>query len=180
MTGAYSGGGTNLRQCEQAVGQMIWSTDCRNTEQNEKMAAMLSEMDSQFGAVVDPLYEVEGGVMYWFAKLVKDQIATIKAQTGAIKAVFANPPYNFGKINMKLGEAEAGPFPATKRKRSGAILKKPEQVELVQQFTKDGSLRFLSTAPSKPYSKKYSDFSESGEGVAVLHDLHRPKTFKGV
>ena len=71
---------------------MIWLTDCGNTAQNDKMAAILSGMDSQFGAVVDPLCEVQGGVMYWFAKLVTDQVTTIKAQTDAIKAVFANPP----------------------------------------------------------------------------------------
>ncbi|MCJ1344113.1 hypothetical protein MMC31_002316 [Peltigera leucophlebia] len=131
------------------------------------MAAILSGMDGQLGAVVDPLCEVKGGVMYWFAKLVEDQIATIKAQTDAIKAVFANPPYDFGKINMKLGEAEAEAFPAARKKRGVAVLKKREQVEVVGQVTKDDSLRFLSTAPGKSYSKKYSYFSESGRGVVV-------------
>lgn len=177
-----TGGGTNLRQCEQALGQMIWPTDCRNTEQNEKMAAILSGMDGQFGAVVDPLCEVKGDVMYWFAKLVEDQIATVKAQTDAIKAVFANPPYDFGKINMRLGEAEAGAFPAARRKRSVAVLKKREVVEVVGQVTNDDSLRFLSTAPGKSYSKKYSYFSESGRGVVVYMidtGLRRSREFDG-
>lgn len=177
-----SGGGTNIRQCEQAVAQMIWPTDCRNTEQNDKMAAILSGMDGQFGAVVDPLCEVKDGVMFWFAKLVTDQIATIKAQTDAIKAVFANPPYNFGKINLKLGEAEAGAFPAFQRKRSAAVLKKRTQAKVVEQRTNDDSLRFLSTAPGKPYSKKYSYFSGSGEGVVIYMidtGLSRSREFQG-
>lgn len=162
------GGATNIRQCEQAVAQMIWPTDCRNTEQNDKMAAVLSGMDGKFGAVVDPTCEVQGGVMFWFAKLVTDQIATVKAQADVIKAVFANPPYNFGEINLKLGEADAGALPAIERKkRSDAILKKRTQVKVVEQFTYDDSLRSLSTAPGKPYSKKYSYFSGSGEGVVV-------------
>lgn len=177
-----SGGGTNIRQCEQAVAQMIWPTDCRNTEQNEKMAAILSGMDGQFGAVVDPLCEVKGGVMFWFARLVTDQIATVKAQADAIKAVFANPPYNFGEINLKLGEAEAGAFPAVERKRSAAILKKRTQVKVVEQFTSDDSLRSLSTAPGKPYSKKYSYFSGSGEGIVIYMidtGLSRSREFQG-
>ena len=177
-----SRGGTNLRQCEQAVAQMIWPTDCSNTEQNDKMTAILSGMDGQFGAVVDPLCEVKGGVMYWFAKLVTDQISTIKAQTDAIKAVFANPPYDFGKINIKLGEAEAGAFPAVNRKRSAAVLKKRTQVKVIDQFTRDDSLRFLSTAPGKPYSKKYSYFSGSGEGVVIYMidtGLSRSQEFAG-
>lgn len=177
-----SGGGTNLRQCEQAVGQIIWPTDCRNTEQNEKMTAILSGMDGQFGVAVDPLCEVKGGVMYWFAKLVEDQIVTIKSQTDAIKAVFVNPPYDFGKVNMKLGEAEAGDFPAGKRKRNVAGLKKREIVEVAAQFTKDDSLRFLSTAPGQSYSKTYSYFSESGRGVVVYMidtGLTRSREFDG-
>lgn len=177
-----SGGGTNIRQCDQAVAQMIWPTDCRNTAQNDKMAAILSGMDGQFGAVVDPLCEVQGGVMYWFAKLMIDQIATIKAQTDAIKAVFANPPYDFGKINLKLGEADAGAFSAVERKRSAAILKKRAQVKVVEQFTNDDSLRSLSTAPGKPYSKKYSFFSGSGEGIVVYMidtGLSLSREFKG-
>lgn len=177
-----SGGATNIRQCEQAVAQMIWPTDCRNTEQNDKIAAILSGMDGQFGAVVDPLCEVNGGVMFWYAKLVTDQIATIKSQTDAIKAVFANPPYNFGKINLKLGEAEAGAFPAVQRKRSAASLKKRIQVKVVEQLTIDDSLQSLSTAPGKPYSKKYSYFSGSGEGVVIYMidtGLSRSREFVG-
>ena len=163
-----SGGATNIRQCEQAVTQMILPTDCKNTEQNDKMAAILSGMDSQFGMVVDPLCEVEGGVMFWYAKLVTDQIATVKAQADVILAVFANPPYNFGEINLDLGEAEAGALPGVeRRKRSAPILKKRSRLRVVDQQTDDGGLLSLSTAPGKSYTRSYSYFSASGEGVVI-------------
>lgn len=130
------------------------------------MAAVLSGMDGKFGMLVDPLCEIKGGVMFWYAKPVTDQIATVKAQADVIKAVIANPPYNFGEINMKLGEAEAEDLPGFERKRrSAAILKKHVELKAVGQPNNDHSLQFLSSVPGKPYSPKYSFFSASGEGL---------------
>lgn len=153
---------TNFRPCEAAVGQLIWSRGCGNTEQNERTAAILSGMDSGYETSIDPLCEVKGGVSYWFAKLTQDQIKALEADITAIRAVMPNPSYDFGKVNMKLSSAGA---PASNKKRTR--LKKRLPVEVVEQYTKDESLRFLSTAPGQPYSTRYSYFSEAGAGVRV-------------
>lgn len=39
---------TNLRPCEEAIGQIIWLRGCGNTEQNERTATILSRMDGQY------------------------------------------------------------------------------------------------------------------------------------
>lgn len=153
---------TNPRPCDAAVGQLIWPRGCGNTEQNERTTAILSGMDGRYETSIDPLCEVKGGVSYWFARLTQDQIKALEADTTAIKAVMPNPPYDFGKVNMKLSPAGA---PASNKKRSH--LKKRLPVEVVEQYTKDESLRFLSTAPGQPYSTRYNYFSEAGAGVNV-------------
>lgn len=153
---------TNLHPCEAAVGQIIWPQGCGNTGQNEQTETILSGMDGWYETSIDPLCEVEGGVSYWFAKLTQDQIKALEADTIAVKAVMPNPPYDFGKVNMKLSPAGA---PGSHKKRSR--LKKRLPVRVVEQYTKDDSLRFLSTAPGQPYSTRYSYFSEAGTGVYV-------------
>lgn len=157
LPGSGGSGSTGIHACEQAVGQLIWPRDCRNTEQNDRIAGMLSGMDGKYSTVMDPL--CEGGVLYWFGRLTTDQISTLEADTAAVKAVIENPAYEFGKVNMKLGEAGA--------EAPVSPLEKRGQVRVVEQITQDDSLRFLSTAPGKSYSNKYNYFSEAGNEVRV-------------
>lgn len=149
--------GTNLRHREEAIGQIIWPRGCRNMEQNERTAAILSAIDGRHETSIDSLSGVKRGVSFWFARLAPDQINALQANTIGIKAVIPNRPYEFRKVNIKLSPAGV---PASHKKRSG--VKKRHPVRVVEQFTKDESLRFLSTAPGQPYSTTYSYFSEAG------------------
>lgn len=153
---------SNLRPCAEAIAQIIWPKGCGNTEQNARIAAILSGMDGRYETSIDPLCDVKGGVSFWFARLTPDQIKALQADTLGVKAVIPNPPYDFGKVNNKLSKAGV---PANHKKRSGP--KRREPMRVVEQYTKDESLRFLSTAPGQPYSTTYSYFSEAGAGIDV-------------
>lgn len=153
---------TNLRPCAEAIGQIIWPRGCGNTEQNERTAAILSGMDGRYETSIDPLCDVKGGISFWFARLTPDQVKALQADTLGVKAVIPNPPYDFGKVNLKLSPAGV---PASHKKRRG--LKKRAPLRVVEQYTKDDSLRFLSTAPGQSYSTRYNYFSEAGAGVIV-------------
>lgn len=87
---------TNLPPCAEAIGQIIWPRGCGNTEQNERTAAILSGMDGQHKTSTDPLCNVKDGVLFWFARLTRDQIKALQADTLGVKAVIANPSYDFG------------------------------------------------------------------------------------
>lgn len=153
---------SNPRSCSEAIGQVIWPKGCGNMEQNARIAAILSGMDGRYETSTDPLCGVKGGVSFWFARLTPDQIKALQADTLGVKAVIPNPPYDFGKVNIKLSTAGV---PANHKKRSGGMQREPMSV--VEQYTKDESLRFLSTAPGQPYSTTYSYFSEAGAGIDV-------------
>lgn len=162
---------------KEAIGQIIWPRGCGNTEQNERTAAILSGMDGRYETSIYPLCEVKGGVSFWFARLTPDQIKALQADTIGVKAVISKPPYDFGKVNIKLSSAGS---PASYKRRSG--LKKRDPVSVVEQYTKDDSLRFLSTAPGQPYLTKYSYFSEAGAGVnlyMIETSLNRVSEFYG-
>lgn len=160
---------TNLRPCAEAVGQIIWPRGCGNTEQNERTAAILSGMDGRYESSTDPLCNVRGGVAFWFARLTPDQIKALQADTLGVKAVMANPPYDFGKVNIKLSTTGGDGVPASHKKKRGGLRRKRnlDPMRVVEQYTKDESLRFLSTAPGQPFSTRYSYFSEAGAGVNV-------------
>lgn len=153
---------TILRPCEEAIGQIIRPRGYGNMEQNDRTAAILSEIDGRYETSIDPLCEIKGGASFWFARLTPDQIKALQADPVGIKAVIPNPPYGFGKVNIKLSPAGV---PASHKKRSG--VKKRDLLRLVERYTKDESLRFLSTAPNQPYPTRYSYFSEAGAGVNV-------------
>lgn len=153
---------TNLRPCEEAIGQIIWPRGCRNMEHNERTAAVVSAIDRRYETSIDPLSEVKRGVSFWFARLTPDQIKALQADTIGVKAVITNPPYEFRKSNIKLSPAGV---PASHKKRSR--VKKRHPLRVVEQYTKDESLRFPSTAPGQLYSTIYNYFSEAGAGVNV-------------
>lgn len=151
-----------LRPCEGAIGQIIRPRGCGNMEQNDRTAAILSEIDGRYETSIDLLCEIKGGVPFWFPRLTPDQIKALQADNIGIKAVIPNPPYDFGKVNIKLSPAGV---PASHKKRSG--VKKRDLLRLVERYTKDESLRFLSTAPSQPYPTRFTSLRPAQERMCT-------------
>lgn len=51
---------SNLRPCDEASAQIVWSVDCADTGQNQVIGSILSGMDTQYFTSSDPLCPKKG------------------------------------------------------------------------------------------------------------------------
>lgn len=127
-------------------------------------ANILSGMDSQFLTSIHPLCAVEGGVGFLVARLTAKQTEALKQQGAGVKAVELNPTSKKSKVGNLNPVREQVPA-SVGYKRS--FIERRAQVSVVRQENADESLSFLSSAPARRGSNRYSYFSNAGEGIHI-------------
>lgn len=121
-------------------------------------------MDSQFLTSIHPLCAVEGGVGFFVARLNAQQTEALKQQGAGVKAVELNPTSTKSKVGNLNPTREQIPAPVDFKR---SLIEKRVQVSIVRQENADESLSFLSSAPAKMATNRYSYFSTAGEGIRV-------------
>lgn len=127
-------------------------------------ASILSGMDSQFLTSIHPLCAVEGGVGFFVARLNAQQVEALKQQEAGVKAVELNPTSKRSKVGNPTPTREKVPATVGFKRR---FIERRATVKIIRQENADESLSFLSSAPSKMTTDRYSYFSEAGKGIRI-------------
>lgn len=137
---------------------------CEETSQNAITANMLSGMDSQFLTSIHPLCAVEGGTGFFVARLTGRQTEALEQQEAGVKAVELNPTSTLSKAGNLIPIEEQ--VPASVGFKRGFIEERA-QVSVIRQENADESLSFLSAAPAKIATNRYSYFAHAGQGIRI-------------
>lgn len=126
-------------------------------------------MDSQFLTSIHPLCAVEGGgVGFFVARLNAQQVEALRRQEAGVKAVELNPTSKMSKVvGNPTPPATREQVPATVGFKKRRVIEKRAHVNVIRQENADESLSFLSSAPSKPTTSRYSYFAEAGTGIRI-------------
>lgn len=149
---------SDLRPCDEASAQIVWSVDCADTGQNKVTGSILSGMDALFFTSSDPLCPKKGGVSFWLARLTPQQITTLREDTQSVRTVVPNVPFEYVDNRKSFG---SGMAPATGETNSF----KKRDLRVIKQDPADVSLSFLSTTLDGPIARTYSYFSQGGRGT---------------
>lgn len=149
-------------QCSTSTRYLIWPNNCKDVAQNQDTEKKIAAMDPRFLTSIDPFCPAKGGVFFWLAKLTPQQVEILRKEIQSVKSVVRNGRWNFGGVDVS-----SSPFqvPAS-RKRSH--LQKRTRQKVVKQVAADQSLSFVSTAPWKETSDKYTFFPQAGDHVRVF------------
>ena len=150
--------------CEERKSYIIWPMSCEETSQNVITASMLSGMDSQFLTSIHPLCAVEGGTGFFVARLTGRQTEALKQQEAGVKAVELNPTSTLSKAGNLVPTEEQVPA-SVGFKRS--FIEERALVSVIRQENADESLSFLSSAPAKVATNRYSYFNHAGQGIRI-------------
>lgn len=150
--------------CEERKSYITWPRSCEDTSQNAITASILSGMDSQFLTSIHPLCAVEGGVGFFVARLNAQQVEALRQEEAGVKAVELNPTSKRSKVGNQTPTREGVPSSVGFRRR---FIEKRTQAIVTHQENSDESLSFLSSAPEKPVTNRYSYFAEAGSGVRI-------------
>lgn len=150
--------------CEERKSYITWPRSCEDTSQNAITAGILSGMDSQFLTSVHPLCAVEGGVGFFVARLNAQQVEALRQQEAGVKAVELNPTSKRSKVGNPTPSREEVPASAGFKRR---FIEKRAQVNVIHQENADESLSFLSSAPGRRQTNKYSYFADAGTGIRI-------------
>lgn len=150
--------------CEEPKSYITWPRSCEDTSQNAITASILSGMDSHFLTSIHPLCAVEGGVGFFVARLNAQQVEALSQQKAGVKAVELNPTSKRSKVGNPTPTREAVPA-SVGFKRS--FIEKRAQVNVIHQENADESLSFLSSAPRRRTTNRYSYFTEAGTGIRI-------------
>lgn len=121
-------------------------------------------MDSQFLTSIHPLCTVEGGVGFFVARLNAQHVEALRQQEAGVKAVELNPTSKRSKVGNPTPTREEVPASVGFKRR---FTEKRAQVNVLHQENADESLSFLSSAPKKPTTDRYSYFAEAGMGIRI-------------
>lgn len=121
-------------------------------------------MDSQFLTSLHPLCAVEGGVGFFVARLNAQQVEALKQQEAGVKAVELNPTSKRSNVGKPTSTREQVPASVGFKRR---FIERRTLVNIIRQENADGSLSFLSSAPGKLATSRYSYFSEAGKGIRI-------------
>lgn len=180
-------GSADLRTCEKVIAYLIWPVRCDDGAQNILTEQVIGKIDAQFLTSRDPLCPVEGGVLFWLAKLTPNQIDLLKRMTTAVRAITPNSPYHFSDLTRtsttlwkKRGNEESDPATTTRdlNKKRTADLR-----VVKQKFKKiDPSLTFLSTPLNHGNTHdEYAFFSSGGSGIRVyIVDTGLDRSFRNI
>lgn len=155
-------GTSDPRQCIQNAQYLIWPKDCKDIARNQDTENKIATIDTRFLTSRDPFCAEKGGVFFWLAKLTPQQVVLLKKDVSSVKSIVRNGRWNFGGVGESSSRLN---FPAS-RKRS--YLQKRTRQKVVKQVAVDQSLSFLSTAPWKQNSNKYTFFPQAGAHVRVF------------
>lgn len=110
---------------------MIFPQTCDDITQNTMTAAELALMDGKYLTSVDPMCSVDGGVFFWLAHLLPDQIEQLMQRTGAVSAIIPNAQLKSTR-SMNLGPSQQG-VPTSQEKtvvsRNVSVLKRYEETQ---------------------------------------------------
>lgn len=187
-------GSADPRTCEIATAYLIWPVRCDDSAQNILTEQAIREIDGRFLTSRDPLCPVEGGVLFWLAKLTPDQIIFLKKMTTAVRAITANSPYHFSDLTRtstsrwtKRGNKEFDPTTVTTVTTTTTNRNKkrtpPALIVVKQKFKQiDPSLTFLSTSLNQENTHdEYAFFSSGGSGVRVyIVDTGLDRSFRNI
>lgn len=151
---------SNLRSCDEASAQIVWSVDCTDMAQNKATGSILSGMDALYFTSSDPLCPMKGGVSFWLARLTSQQITTLRKDTQSVRTIVPNISFEYVDNKKSFGSRMA---PATVETNSF----KKRDLRVIKQDPADVSLRFLSTTLDGPIAQTYSYFSQGGRGTRV-------------
>lgn len=179
-------GSVDLRTCQINTAYLIWPVRCDDRAQNALVEQAISKFDGRFLTSRDPMCALEGGVLFWLAKLTPDQITFIKKITTAVRAITPNSPYHFSDLTRtstsrwtKRGNQESDSTTNNKNKQ-----RSPPALRVVKQkFSNiDPSLTFLSTSLNQENTHdEYAFFSSSGSGVRVyIVDTGLDRSFRNI
>lgn len=127
-------------------------------------ASILSGMDSQFLTSIHPLCAVEGGVGFFVARLNAQQVEDLRQQEVGVKAVELNPTSKRSKVGNPTPTREQVPASVGFKRR---FIERRALVNVIRQENADESLSFLSSAPARMATNRYSYFEEAGQGVRI-------------
>lgn len=181
-------GSADLRTCEIVEAYLIWPVRCNDRAQNSLTERAIEKIDGRFLTSRDPLCRVEGGVLFWLAKLTPDQIVFLKRMTTAVRAITPNSPYHFSDLTRtsttrwtKRGIKDLDPTTITTRNRTK---KRTADLRVVKQKFKkiDPSLTFLSTSLNQENTHdEYAFFSSGGSGIRVyVVDTGLDRSFRNI
>lgn len=180
-------GSADLRTCSINTAYLIWPVRCDDRAQNTLTEQAISKIDGRFLTSRDPLCALEGGVLFWLAKLTPDQIIFLKKITTAVRAITPNSPYRFSDLTRtstsrwtKRGNNEFGFTPNNRNKLQRAS---PTLRVVKQKFNNiDPSLTFLSTSLNQENTHdEYAFFSSGGSGVRVyIVDTGLDRSFRNI
>lgn len=181
-------GSADLRTCEIVKAYLIWPVRCNDRAQNSLTEQAIEKIDGLFLTSRDPLCRVEGGVLFWLAKLTPDQIVFLKRMTTAVRAITPNSPYHFSDLTRtsttrwtKRGNKDLDPTTITTRNRTK---KRTADLRVVKQKFKkiDPSLTFLSTSLNQENTHdEYAFFSSGGSGIRVyVVDTGLDRSFRNI
>lgn len=185
-------GNADLRTCEMVTAYLIWPVRCDDRAQNILTEQAIGKIDGRFLTSRDPLCAVEGGVLFWLAKLTPDQIDFLKRMTTAVRAITPNSPYHFSDLTRtsttrwtKRDTEESDPTTTTTTTTIRNVNKKriAELRVVKQKFKKiDPSLTFLSTSLNQGNTHdEYAFSSSSGSGIRVyIVDTGLDRSFRNI
>lgn len=150
------------QQCSKSAQYLIWPNDCKDLARNQDTGKKIAAMDARLLTSTNPLCPAKGGVFFWLAELTPQQVDLLRKDISSVKSVVRNGRWCFGGV----GESSSRSNVPASRKRS--YLQKRTRQKVVKQVAVDQSLSFLSTAPWKQNSDKYTFFPQAGEHVRVF------------
>lgn len=127
-------------------------------------ASILSGMDSQFLTSIHPLCAVEGSVGFFLARLNAQKVEALKQREAGVKAVELNPISKRSKVGSTILTRGQVPASVGLKRR---FIERHVQVNVIRQENADESLGFLSSAPRKMATNRYSYFAEACERIRI-------------
>lgn len=149
-------------QCSKRAQYLIWPNDCKDLARNQDTEKKIAAIDAQFLTSINPLCSAKDGVFFWLAKLTPQQVELLRKDISSVKSVVRNGRWNFGGVGESSSQSEV---PASQKR---SHLQERTIQKVVKQVAADQSLSFLSTAPWKQNSDKYTFFPMAGTHVRIF------------
>lgn len=164
LPGGVENVGANMQPCDQATEKIIWPVSCEDLTANTITEKMLSEMDNQYWASINPLCSSQDGVAFWVASLTRSQVLAIRGNQGtAVRDITPNTPFSIGDLRRVPAAQTEAPVKARSHQR-----KKRGSLYVKKQLAADRSLTFLSTPEGKRNENRGYAYLSSGTGSPEL------------
>lgn len=161
--------GAIMQSCDEATEKIIWPVSCDDQAANEITERMLSEIDNQYWASINPLCPSQGGIAFWVARLTPNQVLAIRGTKGtAVRDITPNTPFSMDDLRRVPAARQKAPV-----KAKAHHLKKRENLYVKKQLAADRSLTFLSTPKGKTNENRGYAYLSSSTGTPEVQKIIR-------